>query len=137
AFVRKFGMGRDPVGMRMAVGSRVEPDIEIVGVVRDAKYHLVKQEVPPQFFLPYREDEDVGAMHHYRRTPVRLAESRCAIPRVVAAVDPNLPVEDLARMTQQVSDAVFIDRMIGALSAAFAGVATLLAAFGLYGVLAY
>jgi ABC-type antimicrobial peptide transport system permease subunit len=56
---------------------------------------------------------------------------------VVATVDPNLPVEDLRTMRQQVRDNVFLDRMISTMSAGFAVLATLLAAVGLYGVLAY
>ena len=60
-----------------------------------------------------------------------------AMPRVVARLDPNLPVEELRTMEAQVRDNVFVDRIISVLSAAFAGLATLLAVIGLYGVLAY
>ena len=66
--------------------------------------------------------------------PTRLLRS---IPGVMARLDPNLPVEDLKTMPQQVRENVFLDRMISTLSAAFALLATLLAAVGLYGVLAY
>jgi ABC-type antimicrobial peptide transport system permease subunit len=52
-------------------------------------------------------------------------------------VDANLPIENLRTLNQQVRDNVFIDRFISVLSTAFAGLATLLAAIGLYGVLAY
>jgi ABC-type antimicrobial peptide transport system permease subunit len=52
-------------------------------------------------------------------------------------IDPMLPVEDLKAMPQQIRENVFMDRMISILSAAFATLATLLAAVGLYGVLAY
>jgi ABC-type antimicrobial peptide transport system permease subunit len=52
-------------------------------------------------------------------------------------IDPNLPIEDLKSLPQQVRENVFLDRMIGTLSASFATLATLLAAVGLYGVLAY
>src|SRR5678815_1803169 len=52
-------------------------------------------------------------------------------------IDPNLPVDRLKLLPQQVEDNVFMDRMIGTLSASFAVLATLLAAVGLYGVLAY
>ena len=55
----------------------------------------------------------------------------------MAGLDPNLPVEDLRTMEQQVKDNVFLDRVISVLSASFAVLATLLAAVGLYGVLAY
>jgi ABC-type antimicrobial peptide transport system permease subunit len=56
---------------------------------------------------------------------------------VVARLDPNLPVDELRTMPQQVRENVFMDRLVTVLSAAFAGLATLLAAIGLYGVLAY
>jgi len=56
---------------------------------------------------------------------------------VIGDMDPNLPVENMKTMEQQVRESVFMDRMISTLSAAFAVLATLLAAVGLYGVLAY
>jgi ABC-type antimicrobial peptide transport system permease subunit len=55
----------------------------------------------------------------------------------VKRIDPNLPIEELKTLPQQVKENVFLDRMISTLSAAFAVLATLLAAIGLYGVLAY
>jgi ABC-type antimicrobial peptide transport system permease subunit len=60
-----------------------------------------------------------------------------AVPPAIARLDPNLPVEELKTLPQQVRENVFLDRMISTLSASFAFVATLLAAIGLYGVLAY
>ena len=60
-----------------------------------------------------------------------------AVPGVVKALDPNLPVDDLKTMERQIEENVFLDRMISVLSTAFALLATLLAAVGLYGVLAY
>ena len=59
------------------------------------------------------------------------------IPKAVAKLDANLPVEDMRTVPQQVRDNVFLDRFISVLAAAFACLATLLAAVGLYGVLAY
>ena len=59
------------------------------------------------------------------------------IPGIIARLDPNLPVEDLKTLPQQVKENVYLDRVISTLSASFAALATLLAAVGLYGVLAY
>jgi ABC-type antimicrobial peptide transport system permease subunit len=56
---------------------------------------------------------------------------------VIKVLDPNLPVDDLRTVKQQVRENVFLDRMISTLAAAFAALATLLAAVGLYGVLSY
>ncbi len=71
------------------------------------------------------------------RTTLDPAAVAGTLPKVVAGLDPNLPVEDLRTMEQQVKDNVFLDRVISVLSASFAVLATLLAAVGLYGVLAY
>jgi ABC-type antimicrobial peptide transport system permease subunit len=60
-----------------------------------------------------------------------------SVPPVVSRLDPNLPIEDLKTLPQQVRENVFLDRMISTLSASFALLATVLAAVGLYGVLAY
>jgi predicted permease len=136
AFAKKFNLGRDAVGKHMAQGDG-KLDIEIVGLVQNAKYSQVKQEVPPLFFRPYRQSERVGSNTFYVRTVSDPAQILRAIPTVVARLDPNLPVEDLKTMPQQVRENVFLDRMISTLSAAFAFVATILAAIGLYGVLAY
>ncbi len=137
AFTRKFGLARDAVGMRMAVGRSTDLDIEIVGVIADAKYSDVKQEVPPQYFLPYRHNERLGSLSFYVRGSIDESAILTAIPGVVRRHDPNLPVEDLKTMATQVRERVFIDRIISTLAGAFAALATLLAAVGLYGVLAY
>jgi ABC-type antimicrobial peptide transport system permease subunit len=76
-------------------------------------------------------------MTFYARTSLSTAELLRSIPVLVARLDPNLPVEELRTMPEQVKENVFIDRMIGTLSSSFALIATLLAAIGLYGVLAY
>ncbi len=60
-----------------------------------------------------------------------------SIPALMKTLDSNLPVENLKTMEMQVRDNVFLDRLISTLSAAFAFLATVLAAIGLYGVLAY
>lgn len=139
AFARKFNLGRDVVGKRMGSESGYESklDTEIIGLVQDAKYSDVKDAVPPQFFRPYRQDDEVGQLTFYVRTSLEPEEFLANIPRVIRQIDPNLPVENLRTMPQQVRDNVFLDRMITTLSAAFAVLATLLAAVGLYGVLAY
>ncbi len=137
SFTEKFGLGRDAVGKYMSGNGADEMDTQIVGVVRDAKYSEVKDEVPPQFFTPYRQNEEIGGMTFYARTSGDPAQLLRAIPGVVASLDPNLPVENLKSMPQQVRENIFLDRMISTLSAAFAALATLLAAVGLYGVLAY
>ena len=108
-----------------------------MGLVQNAKYSEVKDKIPPLFFRPYAQDDGVGAMSFYVRTALDPETFLATLPRVVAQIDPNLPLENLRTMPQQVRQNVFLDRFISLLSAAFACLATLLAAIGLYGVLAY
>ena len=136
-FVRKFNLGRDAVGKRMRRGSGTDLDIEIVGVARDFTYSEVKDEPVPVVLFSYRQDENVGATHFYVRTSASDSELLAAIPRVVREVDATLPIADLRTMSMQVLDNVFLDRFVTSMSAGFAALATLLAALGLYGVLAY
>ncbi len=135
-FAKKFGLGRDAVGKFMSQGGDTL-NVQIVGLVRDAKYSSVKKPVPPVYFVPYKQDSTVGGMHFYLRSGIDPAQIERAIPGVIKKLDQNLPIEDLKTLDQQIKDNVFLDRMISTLSAGFAALATLLAAIGLYGVLAY
>jgi predicted permease len=135
-FVRKFNLG-DAIGKRFSIPFVSEGDIEIVGVVADAKLHDVKSEASAQFLTPGRTSGDNVALSFYVRGGVDANALLRAIPRAVADVEPGLPVNDLVTMEQQVDDNVFVDRLIAILSASFAVLATVLAAIGLYGVLAY
>jgi len=137
AFTRKFHLGRDAIGKFVGANGGDTTDMQIIGVVKDAKYDRVKREAPAMFIVPYRQDSTVGSLHFYVRTSGDPAQVFRAIPGVVKKLDPNLPVESLKLLPQQLKENVYLDRMISILSAGFALLATLLAAVGLYGVLAY
>jgi predicted permease len=139
AFVKKFKMGRDVIGKRIGyrAAATVTLDREIVGLVQNAKYNTVKDQVPPMFFSPYREADPLRALTFYVRTSADPETLLGQIPKVVASLDAAIPVENLKTMPEQVRENVFLDRLITVLSASFAGLATILAAIGLYGVLAY
>jgi ABC-type antimicrobial peptide transport system permease subunit len=97
----------------------------------------VRDGVPPQFFTPYAQDERAGSLTFYARAGGDGAAMLASVQAAVRGLDPNLPIENPKTMAQQVYDTIFLERMISTLSALFAGLATLLAAVGLYGVLAY
>lgn len=140
AFADKFGLdARRAVGKRMSVGGSGadDLDVEIVGIIENAKYSEVKQAVPAMYFTPYRQDDSIGDMTFYVRTAGDPEQVLRAVPTVIERLDPNLPVEELKTLAIQVRESLFLDRIIGMLSTAFATLATLLAAIGLYGVLAY
>ncbi len=137
AFTKKFNLGRNAVGKFMSTGGREKLDMQIVGVVQNAKYSQVKDAVPPLFYTPYKQDSTVGFMTFYVRSSLPAKQLFKLIPSTVAKLDPQLPVEDLKTLDQQIKENVSLDRLISILAAAFAALATLLAAVGLYGVLAY
>jgi len=136
AFARKFNLGQQVVGKHMSVYSD-SLNIEIVGLAKDSKYPSVKGKIPPVYVIPYRQLDRVGSLLFYIRSSLPTDQIVRGIRQVSARLDPNLPIEDLKTMPQQVRENVFLDRMISTMSASFAGLATLLAAIGLYGVLAY
>jgi hypothetical protein len=109
AFARKFNLGREAVGKFMSEGDD-SLNVQIVGLVKDAKYSDVKDDIPPQYFRPWRQQESVGGLYFYIRTGREPAALLRAIPGVVERLDPNLPVEALNSMPQQVKENVFIDR---------------------------
>jgi ABC-type antimicrobial peptide transport system permease subunit len=112
-------------------------DVEIVGVARDARYDQVKGAAPALVYTPWRQTPRGGDMTFYVRTAGAAGPALRTVAGVVRRLDPTLPLDRLAPLPQQVRENVYLDRVVGILSAAFAALATLLAAVGLYGVLAY
>ena len=135
AFVKKFNLAQGAVGTFMSIGPG-PLNIEIVGVVPDVKYSDVKQTVAPMFYTPWRQDTHVRTMSFYVRSPQPAALLR-ALPAVLKKIDPGVPMAGVKTMPQQIRENVVEDRLIGMVSASFAVLATVLAAVGLYGVLAY
>jgi predicted permease len=136
AFVRKFKLGPDAIGKLMTDEGET-PDTQIIGVAKNSKYSEVKDAVPALFFAPYKQADRVQSMTFYVKTAADPEQLVGQIPRLLQGIDPNLPVEELRMLDQQVRENVFMDRFIGIMSTSFAVLATLLAAVGLYGVLAY
>jgi predicted permease len=139
AFTRKFGLEGGAIGARLSNDSvtAVDRDIEIVGLVQDTRYNQITGDNPPILYLSYPQDGNVGAATFYARTAADPRDVMTAIPGVIARLDATLPVDDLMTLDDQIRETVFMQRFMGTLSAAFAVLATLLAAVGLYGVLSF
>jgi predicted permease len=135
SFVRRHELGANAIGSRFETEAGVS---EVVGVVADANVTAVKSDRVPQFFWPLSGDWNAaGSYYYYVRAGIEPAALLRTVPRVIAGVDPNLPVSDLTTLERQVQDNVYLDWLVTALSAGFAVLATFLAALGLYGVLSY
>ena len=138
AFVRKFGLGSRAVGARIGTTEGAPPDVEIVGVVADAAYNRARESPPPQYFRPYRQTLAPTLTFYVRTAPgLDPAAAMAAFPALVHRFDPNLPVDDVRTMDAQFDDNTTSERMLMTLSSSLALLATVLAAIGLYAVLAY
>jgi predicted permease len=138
SFAKKFGLGRDAVGKRIGTDSASVLDIEIVGLVRDAHLVNVKATIPPMMFVPNRQNAHLRSMTFYARTAMEPDDAMPAIRAAMSRLDAALPIEKLRTLHHQMRDETMVlERFVGVLTASFAILATLLAAIGLYGVLAY
>jgi len=139
AFADHFFEGRNPVGRRFGQGwgDAVELDTEIVGLVPDTRYSSVRADPPRLFYLPWAQISTLNDMAFYVRSALPAGETIVGLRRVMTAIDPDLPLENLRTMPEQVREDLMADRIVMQLSALFAALATLLAMIGLYGVMAY
>jgi predicted permease len=142
AFARRFHLGREIVGRRIGMAGgreQAERDIEVVGLAQNAKHADPRRENVPQMFFPYRQPDQgpVLQMSFYVRTSLPPDQLFAGIRRLVARLDPSLPVENPGTMRQQVSQSLTMERVTSLLTTLFAALATLLAAIGLYGVLTF
>jgi predicted permease len=128
AIGRHIGMGGDP-------GTKL--DIEIIGVVRDTKYESMRDEVPLLVYRPYNQVEFVLGMMVYVRTARQPEQAFSSIRQVANGLDPNLPVFQMKTLEAQQEESLITERLVATLSSGFGILATLLAAIGLYGVMAY
>jgi predicted permease len=138
-FAKKYFAGRDPVGRHIGMG--LDPgtklDMQIIGVVKDIKYTNLRDEIPEQAFQPYLADRFAGGMTLYARTSLDPNQLFSALREKVRELDPNIPIYGMRTMDDQINNSLNTERLTASLSAAFGLLATLLAAIGLYGVMAY
>jgi predicted permease len=130
----RLGIGSDIIGRRIAV---FDGEYEIVGVVADAKYDNVTDEIEPQVFWPSRQSTDLRYASFYVRGERPSADLTTAVRETAGRVDPIVPITGLRTMEQQLRENISTERLLAGASTAFAVLATVLAGLGLYGVLAY
>ncbi len=134
-----FGDPKNAIGQLMATGSGadVKFDIEIIGVVGDSKHRNMRTEIGPTVYRPYFQDNEFGFMQYYVRTWQAPEAAEMTMRRAVQQVDSKLVIDTMRTMDEQIADNISNDRLVAMLAVSFGVLATLLAAIGLYGVLAY
>jgi predicted permease len=132
---QRFWPNTDPIGKRLERGDE-EPWRTVVGVVRDSKEFSVDKEPPISIYHPH-DQLPIGTMFLVVRTKSDPAPLTARITREIQALDPDVPAFDVRSMEDRLSDALARRRFAMFLLTIFAVVALVLAAIGVYGVMAY
>jgi putative ABC transport system permease protein len=139
SFVRRFFPGEEPIGRRVTFGDTTQADtrwLTIVGVVADTKRGGFERESWAETYFPMRQAA-TGRMLVFLRTAGDPAALAAAARSAVWALDPNQAVASVRTVDEMLAQADANRRFTTLLLGVFAGVALLLAAIGVYGVLAY
>ena len=134
-FVRRFLAGRSVIGRQVRGWGKW---FTIVGVVKNSKYHRVTEDPQPYFYIPIRQifRPEYGLTFHVR-TAASVNDAIAAIRRESAAIDPGLTIFDAEPMTEYISASLFGAKIAANLLTVLSAVGLLLAALGLYSVMAY
>jgi macrolide transport system ATP-binding/permease protein len=129
----RYWHGRNPIGERVQVKGRW---MQVVGVAKDSKYESVREAPKPFFYVPLRQNFARGAGLHIR-TPLSPETMAAALMREVHALDPDLALFEVITLQEQLDRSTSPQQVAVTLVGVLGGLALLLAAIGLYGVMSY
>ncbi|MFY9726749.1 MAG: ABC transporter permease [Bryobacteraceae bacterium] len=137
-FVKRYFGNANPIGRRLQFGASTPPklDREIVGVVADSRDD-VRDPGHETIYSPYPQWDHPARMVFYVRTAGDPGPMAAAVRQATREADPDLPAVKIKTVEVRIRESLYTERLIAILSAAFGVLATLLAAIGLYGVIAY
>jgi predicted permease len=135
SFARRFFADGSAVGRRVRVRGEWAT---VAGVVKDSKYHTLAEAPLPYFYVPFRQaysrDWDVA---WYLRSRAGSDEAQATLRREAAAIDPNAALSDVMPLSEYVGGCLYAQKVAASLLSVLAALSLLLAALGLYGVMAY
>jgi predicted permease len=132
---RKYFPNGTPLGLRLGTTAEQSNEIEIVGVLRDAKYDSVRGEIPATMYMPYRQGRPATMFHV--RVAADPATAIGAIRAAVRRIDPDLPLLDLATQADQIDKNLLQERVFAQAYAMFGALALVIASVGLFGLMSY
>ena len=137
SMARRFFPGGSPIGRRFGIGRPDTPeDIEVIGVVKDAKYGGLKEEFRPMAFYPYAQRPDVlGNLVVRFSGPASGVVPQ--IRQVITQTNRNLPIDDVVSLSDHIGRSLVQQKLVARLASFFGLLALLLACVGLYGVMSY
>jgi predicted permease len=130
---RKFWPGREALGQRFAFNQK---QVEVVGVVKDTVYRELREDRPATVYTPLLQGtHDTGTLHlHIAGDAGPIV---AGLREALRGLDANLPLFRVQTLERQIDNTISRERLLATLSSIFGGLAILLAAVGLYGVLGY
>jgi predicted permease len=136
AAAKKYFPNENPVGQRFGSSPETTDQLEIVGVLRDAKYNSVRDPAPPTMYVPYLQARAGSAVIEVRTAgdPVAVTSG---VREAVRQVEPNLPMMDVSTQLEQVERRFAQEKIFAQAYTLFGGLALLLAAIGLFGLMSY
>jgi putative ABC transport system permease protein len=136
-FVRKYFPSEEPLGRRLRFSEADDaPWFTIVGIAADARIRGARGETRVETFIPYWQLTEPG-MNVVLKAQSGAAQLAPALKQAVASIDPTVPVSNIAVLSDTVAESIEQPRFFAVLAVAFAMMALVLAAIGIYGVMAY
>ncbi len=137
-FANKYFPNESPIGKRFAFDPKKPDEIEIVGLVKDAKYTRQRDDVPPTAYTSWRQElRSMGNATIEVRTAGDPTNSIAAVRQVMREVEENLPLVNIRTQIEQAETTLRMERLFAKLMTLFGLLAQQLASIGLFGVMAY
>jgi predicted permease len=133
----KFWPGEHPIGRRFSRGSADNTPYEVVGLVDDVRTRGLVNESPFEMYIPVEQEVFQWQTYVLRTASADSSGVMPSVRALVGEIDPSLPVSQIQTLDDVVAGSVDQPRLISALASLFGGLAAILAAVGVYGVMAY
>jgi predicted permease len=138
-FAREYFGDELPIGRRIGsgVGPGIRLDIEIVGVMKDSKYSFVRETIRPQVFFDNDQNSDIQQINVYVRSALDPDQMQGMLRGAVRSLDVNVPLFNVQTLEAHVEQTLTRERMVATLATAFGVLATVVAAVGVYALMAF
>jgi predicted permease len=137
AAARKYFPHENPLNQRWGQSFETSGDVEIVGVVKDAKYNSVRDDAPATMYVPYAQQARIGGMTFALRTSADPTKAVASVREAIKRIDPNVPILKVSTQTEQIEQRFAQEKVFAQAYALFGGLAVLIASIGLFGLMSY
>ena len=136
AAAKKYFPNENPIGQHFGSSIETTNQLEIVGVLKDAKYNSVRDPAPPTMYVPYHQTRAGSAVIEVR-TAADPASATSGVREAVRQVDATLPMMDVSTQLEQVERRFQQEKLFAQAYTLFGGLAMLVASIGLFGLMSY